>query len=257
MKIQYCSDLHLEFDANADFIKQNPIQAVGDIIILAGDISYLNFYYERQVEKDFISYLSNNFQYTYLMFGNHEFYNGDDISILDKAVYEKLKDNVALVNNVACIHDDIKIIFSTLWSKISEPNRNIVLNGMNDFRLISYHNKNFTVDDYNKIHEKSIQYISEELNNNSIDQKTIIATHHVPSKSCNSPDFANSPINEAFVVDLDELIQKSRIDYWIYGHTHRNMPETIVGNTKLLTNQLGYISYNENKGYKSDRILTI
>ena len=33
MKIQYCSDLHLEFEENKKFLKQNPIKPVGDILI--------------------------------------------------------------------------------------------------------------------------------------------------------------------------------------------------------------------------------
>ena len=257
MKVQFCSDLHLEFDANADFIKRNPIKPVGDIIILAGDITYLNFYYQRQIEKDFITYLSDNFRFVYLMFGNHEFYGGDDIGILDKPVYEKLKNNVALVNNVVAFHDSVKIIFSVLWSKISEKNRNIISNGMNDFRLIPYHEKRFNVDDYNKLHDQSVQFIAEELKDLSKNQKTIIATHHVPSLSCNSPDFAGSPLNEAFITDLDDLILNNNINYWVYGHIHRNLSEIKLGNTKLISNQLGYIHANEYKGYKNDVCIKI
>lgn len=41
MKIQYASDLHLELVDNADFLKANPLEAAGDILILAGDTIYL------------------------------------------------------------------------------------------------------------------------------------------------------------------------------------------------------------------------
>ena len=42
MKIQYASDLHLELRDNMNYIKNNPLPIVGDILVLAGDIYYLD-----------------------------------------------------------------------------------------------------------------------------------------------------------------------------------------------------------------------
>ena len=41
MKIQYMSDLHLEFNENLHYIKANPFHQKGDILVLAGDTFYL------------------------------------------------------------------------------------------------------------------------------------------------------------------------------------------------------------------------
>ena len=42
MKVQICSDLHLEFTANKSWLKENPILPSGDILIIAGDTNYLS-----------------------------------------------------------------------------------------------------------------------------------------------------------------------------------------------------------------------
>ena len=38
MKVQYMSDFHLELKDNLNYIKSNDYDAVGDVLVLAGDI---------------------------------------------------------------------------------------------------------------------------------------------------------------------------------------------------------------------------
>lgn len=41
MKIQYCSDLHMEFHGNMRFMKSLLLEPVGDALIIAGDVGCL------------------------------------------------------------------------------------------------------------------------------------------------------------------------------------------------------------------------
>ncbi|MGN1214899.1 MAG: hypothetical protein ACI4TJ_01500 [Candidatus Cryptobacteroides sp.] len=68
--------------------------------------------------------------------------------------------------------------------------------------------------------------------------KRIIVTHHLPSFQLSSPDFKGSRINGAFVSDEDDFIEKCGAQYWIYGHSHRNIDKQI-GRTRFVSNQLG------------------
>jgi hypothetical protein len=47
----------------------------------------------------------------------------------------------------------------------------------------------------------------------------------------------------AFYSDLDDLIESSHIDSWVFGHTHANV-DKIVFNTRIVSNQAGYPGEN-------------
>lgn len=241
MKIQYCSDLHLEFPENKEFTEANPLKIKGDIMILAGDIVPF-----RVIDRhnDFFDFLSDNFKYTYWVPGNHEYYYFD-IAEKGSIINEKIRNNVFLVNNVSVIHDNVKFIFSTLWSKIRPAYHRQIEKGLSDFHVIKYQGKRFSVPQYNLLYEESLKFIKQELNGEK-SKKTVVATHHVPTFLNYPEQYKGDVLNDAFAVELFDFIEKSDIDYWIFGHHHENTPEFMIGDTKMLTNQLGYIRYNEN-----------
>lgn len=252
MKIQIASDLHLEFSDNKRFIKSNPILPCGEILLLGGDI--LPFI-EINKNNDFFNYVSDNFKETYWIAGNHEYY-GFDLDLKKGSFKELIKNNVTLLNNTTIIYEGIRLIMSTLWSRISEINEWDIERGMNDFRAIRYQGKRFTVEQFNLQHEMCRNYIESALAQNE-DKKSIIMTHHVPTFLNYPEQYRHSVLNEAFAVECYELIDIHQPDYWIYGHHHSPITEFQIGKTKLINNQLGYVAYGEHRNFKTDFVIDI
>jgi len=252
MKIQYASDLHLEFPENKKFILENPIIPVGDILILAGDIVPL---IQIDEHKDFFDYVSDNFRATYWIPGNHEYYYTD---IADKgfSFIERIRSNVFLLNNKTIIEDGVKLIFSTLWSKISKDNEEYIQRKMNDFYLIEYEKKRLTPKLFNFLHEKSLIFLKNELTNKG-NHKTFVVTHHLPTYKNYPQKYSGKILNEAFTVELHDFIIKHQPDYWLYGHIHYNTPDFNINKSKIITNQLGYVFHNEHELFSPKALITI
>jgi len=251
MKIQYCSDLHLEFPDNYKFIKEHPIKSEGDILILAGDIVPFARIYEFD---DFFDDVSSKFKFVYWIPGNHEYYHYD-ISVKGISFNEQIRNNVFLVNNVAVIHDDIKFLFTTLWSNITPDNQWNIRSRISDFRVINNKSNTLSVNYYNFLHKKSVEFLNEEIENTE-KNKVVVVSHHVPTFNNYPEKYKGSNINQAFTVEMFDFIEQSNIDFWIYGHHHINVDEFEINGTKLLTNQLGYVKY-EDSSYINGKFVEI
>jgi predicted phosphohydrolase len=252
MLLQYASDLHLEFPANKAFIKKHPLQPVGDILVLSGDIVPFAV---MDKHKDFFSYVSDNFETTYWLPGNHEYYRLD-ITEKSGVLNEKIRSNLFLINNTSVEHENVKLIFSTLWSKISAGHQWQIERSMNDFHQIKNKGFRFSAEAYNQLHEESLALIHNELKTIQ-DKKVAVFTHHCPTFLNYPEQYKGDILNEAFAVELHDLIESSEIAYWVYGHHHTNTPEFTIGNTKLITNQLGYVQRYENELFKTDKCIEI
>jgi predicted phosphohydrolase len=249
MNIQYCSDLHLEFSENSEYLKINPLQPVGDVLLLAGDIVPLVKICEYSWFFDFVS---REFETVYWVPGNHEYY-GFDISSKTKSLNEKIRSNVALVNHSAVTHGDVRLLFSTLWSNISPLNEQDIRQGMADFHLIKYGNGRFTPDHFNQLHQEAKKFLSEELKQKSA--KTVVVTHHVPTLMNYPEKYKWTTLNEAFASELFDFIADFGPDYWIYGHHHQSVSPFKIGKTQLLNNQLGYVRRGEHYQFKVNEII--
>ncbi len=252
MKIQYCSDLHLEFRENKNFLQQHKLEPVGEILLLAGDIILLK---DVNGHNDFLNYVADNFQTTYWLPGNHEYYYYD-LNDVQFPLREKVRDNVFLVNNKILAYKNTELVFTTLWSKISPQNQWDIQQNISDFSAIKNNGKKFTAYDFNQLHNHDLIFLKGALAEQSNNQR-IVVTHHIPTLMHYPLQYKNSIINEAFATELHDLIFESNANYWIYGHHHVNTVPFKIGNTVMLTNQLGYVQYNEHTHFKTNAIIEI
>ena len=215
MRIRYLSDIHLEFLSPTKvnkIIKKIP-QGLNEVCVLAGDIG--NPFHESNYDI-FMKYINKNFMKSFVITGNHEYYNKKkSISEINDYLedYFKQYENITFLNNSYEIYNNYSFVGTTLWSKITEPQYCI-----NDINYIL----NFDFKKCNELHEKSKQFLNEILAQH---ENCILITHHIPSKSLIDekymvPDMVH--YNQCFYSNMDEFIEanKNKIKCWIYGHTH-------------------------------------
>ena len=262
MKIQYASDLHLEFQENRAWLFRHGLQPVGDILVLAGDIAYLGD--KQLLHNEYFDSLSDNYEQVLIVPGNHEYYRGFELRDTLTDFEYKVRDNVRYLNNKSVVISDTELFFTTLWSKV--PNAFIadIQNGMMDTRLICYKNALLFAGEYNELHRICAGWVKEAVESSTARHKVVV-THHCPTMTPAFNGYPGSRLNCGFLVDMDDFINgHPDIDFWVFGHTHFNGDSSvlaghsvIIGKTKLLTNQLGYTQRDEPKGFNPKAIISL
>lgn len=282
--LRYVSDLHLEFSKEFmlidPIIKQiwtfDRIPNVSYYLILAGDIG--NPYVDTL--ESFLGKVSENFDHIYYVPGNHEYYNLDPerpkemsrFMVRLENICDKFKNISMLSNKSVHLPNGIKIIGTTLWSKIDPLHETQLELSINDYAMIEFEpEKILTVNDTNKLNRQAVKFIKNEIGWAADGEKTttppcIVVTHHAPlfnipekNQYTADPIYTNLVTSQAFHNDLWFLIDKP-IYYWIYGHTHY-VSSFEYNNVKIVTNQFGYpnesstVKFNPNIWIDLDEII--
>lgn len=226
---------------------------VGDILVLAGDIGYLGD--EMYSKHPFWDWCADNFGQTLIVPGNHELYKNFDIDNLTEGWTEQIRPNVSAVYNKVVHLGGVDLIMSTLWAKIHPADSYFTEHGVTDFRRIRNREYRLSWDRFNDEHERCVDFIKRSVAQSTA-QKRVVVTHHVPSFDLTADEFKGSRINGAFASDLNLLIETLPLDYWIYGHSHRNI-DSEIGGTKIVLNQLGYVFANETDTFEPDKYIEI
>ena len=254
MTIQYASDLHLEMSANRRYMQNVPFDVVGDVLVLAGDIGYLC---DRTPPcPKFWEWASANYREVLIVPGNHEYFHDYDLLKHGDSWSREIQSNVHYYQNRVMRIDNVDFILSTLWSRIDPEAESIIHRGMPDFRQIMYDGHRLTPTDYNTEHAKCLSFIRKSVAESTAEH-IVVVTHHLPTMAVVAPEHKDSLLNSAFATELGDFIADSRIDAWIFGHSHANIDATI-GKTRIVCNQLGYIYYHEHlKGFDGRRYIEL
>jgi predicted phosphohydrolase len=255
MNFQFASDLHLEFAQNKKLLSKKPIRPVQETLIIAGDLMPLTAMDQHQ---DFLNFLSDHFKMTYWLPGNHEYY-GSDLATMPSNFEQSIRPNILLLNNIKKEIPDpegsIELIFSTLWSHIPPHITEIVAKRVQDFSQIQWKGSKMTPQVYNQLHQEAIAFLEMALGANT--HRKMVISHHLPSFLNYPKKHQNDPINACFASNLDDFIQKTAPNAWIYGHHHANIPPFLIGKTTLYTNQLGYVKLKEAVGFNRNANITL
>jgi predicted phosphohydrolase len=255
MNFQFASDLHLEFAQNKKLLSKKPIRPVQETLIIAGDLMPLTAMDQHQ---DFLNFLSDHFKMTYWLPGNHEYY-GSDLATMPSNFEESIRPNILLLNNITKVIPDpegpIELIFSTLWSHIPPHIAEIVGKRVQDFDQIQWKSGKMTPHLYNQIHQNALDFLATALGSNNT--RKMVISHHLPSFLNYPKKHQNDPINACFASNLDDFIQKTAPNAWIFGHHHCNIPPFLIGKTMLYTNQFGYVKFKEGAGFDPTATITV
>jgi hypothetical protein len=134
MKLQFASDLHLEFHENSRWLRQNPLTPVGDVLLLAGDIGYLGD--DNYSKHPFWSWAADHFEQVIAIPGNHELYKDFDINELHEGWALDIRPNVkAYYNQTLHLNNDVDLVLSTLWAHVPPEDAFYTERGVTDFHL--------------------------------------------------------------------------------------------------------------------------
>jgi Icc-related predicted phosphoesterase len=253
--IQNISDLHLDFEDNWNFCKNN-LNSFSEILLVAGDSCQLNY---CKKARFFEKYIYPKWKIVIEVPGNHDFYGKtSDYPFLYSDKITRFFDNkegdyVTESNDNTCTHhyinngfidiNNIRVICSTLWSKVEKYQKEVNW-GLNDYVQI----KGYNIELNNRLNHFNVNYIDKVLDETPQNKQVIILTHHAPLWCMIDDKFKHSTINEAFANNLDDLIKKhsTKINTWVYGHMHKYDQRKVYG-VNFVRNPVGYVCMKENK----------
>lgn len=245
MRIQYFSDIHLEF-GECEF----PVTDA-DILVAAGDIG---------VDTEAVVWLAQAPCPVIYVAGNHEYYGGDIDRVRKRLQKACAEARIDFLDNMRVDLDDVRFLGTTLWTDYDNADETIMREAeqrMNDYHYIEYQGSPLTADVLLELHRESLEWLESELAE-PFSGKTVVVTHHAPTLKSwyTDPEQAGDPRRHAYCNQLNTLIRKHTIDTWFHGHIH-SVSEYRMAKTRILSNPRGYHGYQDIAGYDPCKIVEV
>ena len=251
------SDLHLELqNIPAGWLSSD----VPDVLILAGDISYID-----RIERFLVELTDQHseLQVIYIT-GNHEYYGSEDMLKAEDALKASLdaSDRIHFLQCDTIELFNIRFIGCTGWPRMlslgkekQQQASKVVGQSINDFYKIGMGYKTFTTDDCIELGEQHYKWLEQTLATPTACEQTVVITHFAPSLNVANPNYPIDEMSAYFYASFDPLIEKYQPAIWAFGHTHANF-DICMGLTRVISNQHGY--GRECKGsYQTNRVLSL
>lgn len=242
MKIQYFSDIHLEFGpCDLD-------SAEVDVVVAAGDIS---------IGTTGLEWLSKAKYPVIYIAGNHEYYGGDMMHTLNELRVQSRLHNINFLENDIFVTGNVRFLGTTLWTDFDKQNREIMNYAsisMNDYNYIGLNGYILTPEDILNIHLKSKEWLLKELEK-SFDGKTVVVTHHAPTTESWHGELDSMYLYN-YCNAFNKLFKRFDIDLWIHGHIH-STSDYKINNTRIVCNPRGYCDHQTVDGYSISKTVVI
>ncbi|QEA12213.1 metallophosphoesterase [Comamonas flocculans] len=253
MKIALLSDLHLSVHP------MQPPPTEADVVVLAGDL---------QRPQQAMAWARQYSRPTVFVAGNHEFF-GSDIG----ATYARLREHAAgsavrVLEQDEWRHQGVRFLGCTLWSDFrllqGDPGREQALQKITTFardytriKVAPDFEDCFSPALSQLLFDQSVSWLERRFAE-SFDGPTVVVTHFAPAHGSIAARFEGSPINAAFVSDLQAQILRWQPALWLHGHVHDSF-DYRIGTTRVVANPRGYArdGVNENQAFDPSLVLQI
>lgn len=191
--------------------------------------------------------------------GNHEFYGGSLAGTIGELRKLCAGSGVHLLDDDELVLDGVRFLGSTLWT-------DFMLLGAGEARAAAMREASRFMRDFERIDlftpetsaarfARHAAWLERKLSEGHAGP-TVVITHHAPSPKSIHPRFAGSPLNACFVSDAERLVDGSRCELWIHGHTHDSFDYRLNG-TRVLCNPRGYAKGGVQENARFDPCLVV